>query len=131
MDLGQGLQALAFFGFLAVVAWLRNRKDERESANRHEIYRKMLESPGGSADAVRAFMHQDEERVEQREIDNGRLGGMVATAVGVAFTMFLYGLRPERPVFLLGLLPLLVGVVLLINASVLAKRRRTRRSSPK
>lgn len=131
MAFDDGLQAIAVFGFLALVVWLRNRKELQMAADRHELYRNMMSQPGGSVEAVRDLMRHDDERREQKDIDDAWSGGMVMVAVGLALALFLFFLvGAEKPVYLVGLVPGLVGVVNLLHAATLARRRRRKDGAP-
>jgi hypothetical protein len=129
MDVADGLQAIALFGFLSVVVWLEYRKAQREADHRNETYRQMLNTSGGSVEAVRELMQHEDDRRELRAIDGSRSGGLITACVGVGLTVFLYAIRPERPVYLVGLLPLCVGIALLLDASIRDRRRRMRGSA--
>ncbi len=101
--------------FISVVVWSENRRKERESFHQHQTYQKMLDS-GSSADTVVAFVQDQEDRQrrdqEREKIRGLRMGGVITTAVGVALTAFLFFIAPEEPVYLVGLVPLGVGLVL-------------------
>jgi hypothetical protein len=104
---------IAVFVFVAVASWSDNRRKEREAFYRHETYRKMLEQPGQGASAVEALMEKEEIQRQQRRIDGLRLGGLVTTAAGIGIAVFLYVLDPDsKPVWVVGLIPFLIGLVL-------------------
>jgi hypothetical protein len=126
---GLGLQAIAFFGFVALALWLRDRREARKDASRNELYDKMLAAPGGSADMVRDLIRRDEDRRMQEDIDNKRLGGLTTTVAGLGFTVFLYNIVPDKPIYLVGTIPLLIGIVLVSHTLVLSKRRRIQQSA--
>jgi uncharacterized membrane protein (GlpM family) len=51
-----------------------------------------------------------------------QLGGLVTTAVGLGVMVLLRGLVRDEPVYLAGLIPLLVGVALLVYVFALAPK---------
>ncbi len=106
---------ISVFAFISVVVWADNHRKERESFHQHQTYQKMLDS-GSSADTVVAFVQDQEDRQrrdqEREKIRGLRMGGVITTAVGVALTAFLFFIAPEEPVYLVGLMPLGVGLVL-------------------
>ena len=106
---------ICVFGMISVVVWAENRRKERESFHQHQTYQKMLDS-GSSADTLVAFIQDQEDRQrrdqEREKIRGLRMGGVITTAVGVALTAFLFFIAPEEPVYLVGLVPLGVGLVL-------------------
>ena len=115
MDAGVAVM-LGLFGFLAVSAWASSQRDQREMKYRYELYQRMVEHPGPMADEVRALLDRDAERRAAAELDDKRSGGFVVLAVGIALGMALYFLVPNEPVYLVALVPGLVGVVLLVGA---------------
>ena len=125
MDLGAGLNAIAFFGFLAFLAWLRHRKDERQAAERDALYRHVMAQPGMVAETVRELMQREDERAAQKNIDDALSAGMVMVAIGIGLALMLNALDDEeRGIVLIGAVPGLVGVALLIHAAILGRRRR-------
>jgi hypothetical protein len=115
MDMGAAVM-LGLFAFLAVSAWASSQRDQREMKYRYELYQRMVEHPGPVADEVRGLLERDAERRQAAEIADKRSGGFVVLAVGIGLGTALYFLVPDKPVYLVGLVPGLVGVVLLMNA---------------
>jgi Flp pilus assembly protein TadB len=127
MELGTGLQAVAVFGFLAVVVWLRSRKEQRIAADRHDIYRKMLEQSGASVDAVHDLMLRDDERLAQKDIDDARSAGMILVALGIGLAVFLLAVAKSGDgIYLVGAIPGLIGMAQLLHATILARRRHSK-----
>lgn len=113
---------VAVFTFVAIAAWSDNRRKERETFHRHETYRRMLEQPGESAADVLALMRQEEAQRQRQKIEGIRLGGMITTVVGIAVMIFFYFLTDETPVYLIGIIPLLIGLVLTIYGFFMMKQ---------
>jgi hypothetical protein len=105
---------IAVFTFVAIATWSENRRKERETYYRHETYRKLIEQQGGSNEAVLELMRQEEEQKQRRRIEGLRLGGMITFVVGVGLIPFLYYLIDDEPIYLVGIIPALVGLVLLV-----------------
>jgi hypothetical protein len=116
MDAGAAVMLLGLFAFLAVTAWASSQRDQREMKYRYELYQRMVEHPGPEANVVRALLERDIARRQAAEIADKRMGGFVTLAVGIGLGTFLYYLVPHKPVYLVGLVPGLVGVVILIGA---------------
>jgi hypothetical protein len=51
-----------------------------------------------------------------------RLGSLITGAVGIALMVFLRGVAHEEPVYLVGLIPLVIGVALFVYAQFLVPK---------
>jgi len=111
--------AIALFSFLAVATWSDNRRREREAFYKSDTLKKLSEV---SAETANLLLREDERLTRRRQRESARLGGLVTVATGVGLAVFLWGIVPERRVYLLGLIPLLVGLALLAYARWLAPR---------
>ena len=110
------LTPVAFFAFLAFIFWLGSRQQQRDLDHRYRLYRAMVEHPGPGADAVRRMLEEDERRSRALQSSGANLGGLVVVTVGILLTLFLYFLEVPEPVYLLGLIPLAVGILILVTA---------------
>lgn len=108
------VSVVAVFTFVAVAAWSDNRRKERETFHRHETYRRMLEQPSESGREVLALMQQQELQQQQRRIEGLRLGGLITSVVGIGLMVFLFVLVDDEPIYLVGIIPLLIGLVLAV-----------------
>jgi Flp pilus assembly protein TadB len=113
---------IAVFTFVAIATWSDNRRKEREAFYRHETYRKMLEQPQGSAEQILQLMRQEELQKNRRRIEGIRLSGMITLVSGAGLMMFLYFLVKDEPVYWVGVIPALVGLVLLAYGYFLAPK---------
>ena len=112
--------ATAGLSFAAVVIWLATKGKEREDQRRSDMIRKIMES-GDSKPALEYL--REMERVEgSRTRSRVRLTGLVAVAVGAGLMPFLGAVVVGAPVYLVGLIPLLVGVALLIFSELFMRR---------
>jgi len=109
---------VSVFTFVAIAAWSDNRRKEREAYYRHETLRKLSETGGDSAESVLEVMRQEERGQARRRLEGIKLGGMITAVVGAGVMVFLYSLAPE--VYLAGLIPLLIGLVMLMYAFFMA-----------
>lgn len=109
----------AFFTFITFVIWLEGRRKEREAHYRDEMARKVAEAGESSSilDYVRANAQADAEQVRLK----ARVAGLINLAVGVGLMILLYQLVPSAAVYLVGLIPLFIGVVLLILSEFMMK----------
>jgi hypothetical protein len=116
---------ICVFTFVAIATWSENRRKEREAYYRSETHQKMLDGSPESADAVRALIREEEERRERRRAESLRmglrLGGLITMVAGVGLAVFLYYLVDDDPVYLVGLIPLLIGLVLALYGFFMAR----------
>ena len=105
---------VAVFTFVAIAVWSDNRRKERESYYKHETYRKIMELPDESGGGVLTLMREEEMQEQRRRIEGMRLGGMITFATGVGVMIFLYFLVEGVALYWAGLIPVLIGLVLLI-----------------
>ncbi len=102
-----GAGAIALFSFLAVTAWSDNRRREREAYYESEIIKKVSEMP---AETVVGLLRERDQQTRRRHLENTRMGALAAAAAGIGLLVFLRGVVQEVPVYLVGLIPLLIGV---------------------
>jgi len=110
--------AVSVFSFISIAVCAGTRYQERQDFHRSETLKKLAES--GSA-AVLDYLCE-EERIEDRRqakerdrmIAGGRLAGMILLVVGGALGVALSQIVPERPVYLIGLIPFGISLVLLL-----------------
>ena len=110
--------AVALFSFVAVAKWSDNRRREREAFYKSEVLKKIAEMQGDTVAMLR-----EQERNSLRRLREGiKLAGVTTAAVGIGLMPFLRAIAPDQPVYLVGLLPLLVGVALLSYSYLLAPK---------
>ena len=120
------LPLVCVFSFLAVTSWSKARLRERQAFYKSETIRKIAESQGGSA-AVEYLRESDHNAARQRR-EGQKLAGLVTLAVGVGVMIFLrrVPISPDSgsdsSAYLVGVIPVLVGIALLIYSYVLAPK---------
>jgi hypothetical protein len=114
--------SIALFSFLAVAAWSDARRREREEYYRSETLKKIAESSGEGARAAIELMREQQKSVTRRRLEGMKLGGLITAVVGIGVMVLLHGLEHEEPVYLAGLIPLLIGLALLAYTFVLAPK---------
>ncbi|MGH9642084.1 MAG: hypothetical protein ACRD3Q_06625 [Terriglobales bacterium] len=131
--LGSGIAALgvflipivgsvALFSFLAVASWSDARRREREAYYNADALKKISEGSSEAAKSALDYLREQNASVARRRVEGMKLGGLITAAVGIALMAMLHGLEHEEPAYLVGLIPLLVGVALAVYAFVLAPR---------
>ncbi|MGD1213997.1 MAG: hypothetical protein ABR861_03315 [Terriglobales bacterium] len=114
--------SIALFSFLAVAIWVDARRKEREAYYRSETLKKIAESSGEGAKAAIELMREQEKNAGKRRLGGLKLGGLITAAVGIGVMVLLRGILHDEPVYLAGLIPLLIGVALLVYAFFLAPK---------
>ena len=113
---------VAVFTFITVATWAENRRKERESYYREETFRKILDHGGDAGDRILGLIREEETERDRRRIEGLKLGGLITTVVGVGVMIFLGMLVDDEPIYLVGLIPLLIGLVLVIYGFFMAPR---------
>ena len=114
--------SIALFSFLAVAAWSDARRREREAYYTSETLKKIAETPGDGANAAIAMIHEQERNTRQQNREKRVLGGLITSAVGIGMMVFLHGVEHDEPAYLVGLIPLLIGLALLFYSYALAPK---------
>lgn len=120
------LVLVCVFSFLAVASWSKARLRERQAFYKSETIRKIAESQGGGA-ALEYLRESDHNAARQRR-EGQRVAGLVTFAVGVGVMIFLrrVPISPDSgsdsSAYLVGVIPVLVGMALLIYSYVLAPK---------
>ena len=111
-----------FVVFIPVVAYLENRRKEREAFYKAETMRRLTESSGEGAKAAIELMREQSRLEARKKREAMKIGGLTTMAVGVALLIFLHQLIPNQAVYLCGLIPGLIGVAQIIYALLLAPK---------
>ena len=132
-NLGEGIVAviallipivgsIALFSFLGVATWADARRKERETFYKSETLKKIAESSGEGARAAIELIREQEKNAANRRFEGMKLGGLITAVVGIGVMVLLHGLVQSQPVYLAGLIPFLVGVVLMLYGFFLAPK---------
>jgi hypothetical protein len=114
--------SIALFSFLAVAAWSDARRRERETYYKSETLKKIAESSGEGAKAAVELIREQEKNAVKRRREGMKLSGLITAVVGIGVMALLRGLVRDEPVYLAGLIPLLIGLAMLTYAFVLAPK---------
>ena len=94
----------------------------REAYYKSETLKKIAEAQGPTANAALEFLREQEKVRAQPTREGIKLGGLVTVAVGLGLFPLLRAVEPNQPVYLAGLIPLLIGLALLVYAYLLAPK---------
>jgi len=114
--------SVALFSFLAVSVWTDARRKEREAYYRGETVKKIAESQGAGATSALELLREQHRIATLRTRKGVKLGGLIMAAVGIGVMVMLRGLERQEPVYLAGLVPLLIGVAMLTYGYFLAPK---------
>lgn len=112
--------SIALFSFLSVAVWAEARRKEREAYYKSEMLKKIAESSGEGASGAIGLLREQEKNAARHRLEGMKLGGLITTVVGIGVMALLHGLVHDEPVYLAGLIPLLVGLALLLYSFALA-----------
>jgi len=93
------------------------------ASRRSEVTQKLADTPGGSA-AVLEYVRRADAREDWLFGEWCKLGGLVLLGVGIGLFVFLRFYDQSEPVYLAGLIPILIGAALLVYAFQLKPNHR-------
>jgi Domain of unknown function (DUF6249) len=118
------LVVVALFSFLSVMVWSRERRLEREAYYRSDALKKIAEAHGTGSSVVLEVLREEEKIAWRGRRETQKVSGLVTIAAGLGMTIFLSVVdrRDPDPAYVVGVIPVLVGVALLVYAYVLAPK---------
>jgi hypothetical protein len=115
--------SIALFSFLGVASWSEARRKEREAYYMSETLKKIAESSGEGATSALELLREKQRYHVKNRLEGMKLGGLITAAVGIGVMALLHGIANEDgPVYLVGLIPLLIGLALSVYAFVLVPK---------
>jgi hypothetical protein len=121
MFLSVGAVAL-FVVFLPLTSWIDSQRKEREAFYKAETMRRIVESSGQGAMAPIELMREQSRQEQAKKREGMMVGGLINIAVGAALMVFLHALIANRPIYLCGLIPGMIGLALVTYALILAPK---------
>jgi hypothetical protein len=113
---------LLVFAWTSVTYWISARATERRMRERYALLKHLSERPADSVQVVLEQLRQDDAHEEERlrakaaVMRRGKLeGGFIMLVLGAALGLFLYNLVPGGALWMIGLMPALIGVVLVVS----------------
>jgi hypothetical protein len=125
----EALEAMAVFGFLAVGAialftmisvssWSSSRQKEREAYYRNDMLKKVAEAQGPGAASALELLREEAKILSVRTKQGLKIGGLVCFCVGIGVLVFLKAMVTDEPVYLCGLIVMLIGIALYAGSYV-------------
>jgi peptidoglycan/LPS O-acetylase OafA/YrhL len=115
------LTIIALFSFSMVATWSRERRREREAYYRSETLKRIADAqPSGGQFAIEFFC-EEQKAAAQRRRESLKLAGLVTVATAIGLIAFIGTVGADHA-YLVGLIPLLIGIALLTYAYLLAPK---------
>lgn len=107
--------AIGLFTFLAVVGWASERRRERETYYRYEFRKRLVESGQMTPTDLRELQRYEVETEFQRKRQGLLAGGMIVAGAGLG-TIFGLQFIEDEAVWMVGFIPLFIGLGMLLYA---------------
>jgi Domain of unknown function (DUF6249) len=128
-DFGQFLflaaGAVGLFAYLSVAHWVDARARDRQARDRLALLRRVAEQSPESAQSVLEQLRQEEaiarehqRREALKSRRNGMQAGAIMIALGIGFGVVFALVARREPVWIIGLIPILIGVVVFAFAAL-------------
>jgi len=114
--------SISLFSFLAVASWSDARRKEREAYYTSDALKKIAESSSEGAKSAVEYLQEKNKFAARRRVEGLKLGGLITAAVGIGLMVFLRAIEHEEPVYVMGLIPLLIGLALAVYGFMLAPK---------
>jgi Flp pilus assembly protein TadB len=114
--------SIALFSFLAVASWSDARRKEREAYYTADALKKIADSSAEGAKSAVEYLREQNSMAARKRVEGMKLGGLITAAVGIGLIIFLHAMEHEEPAYLVGTIPLLIGLALLVYGFVLAPK---------
>jgi len=115
--------SVAVFSFVSVAVWSAERRREREAYYRSETIRKIAEMQASGGSSAVDFLREEELNAVRRLKEGLKLGGLITAAMGIALMIFIAAVDHNGRAYLVGLIPLFIGVAILSYTYLLAPRQ--------
>jgi hypothetical protein len=117
--------SIALFSFVTILGWSDHRRREKEAFYKNETIKKISESTDGAA-SVLEYLREEKLQAEKKRREKIRLGGLITAAAGLGLMIFLFASNhadhDPDPIYLVGLIPLLIGAAMLAYTYWLAPK---------
>jgi len=122
MDSVEVLIPLAGIAMVVLIVLFGERRKEKESLHRTELLRKIAESQGDASQRVFEMIRQQDYQAQVRRREGLKLGGLITTAAGIGVMGVLALLERGKPLWIIGIVPLLIGAALFVYVLYLAPK---------
>ncbi|HTW47844.1 MAG TPA: hypothetical protein VMD92_07845 [Acidobacteriaceae bacterium] len=110
--------AIALFSMISVSSWSASRQKEREAYYKNDMLKKIAETQGPGAASALELLREEAKIGSLRTKQGLKIGGLVCFAAGLGVLIFLKAMVTDEPVYLCGLIVMLIGVALYAGSYV-------------
>ena len=110
--------AVALFSMISVATWSGARQKEREAYYKNDMIKKVAESQQPGANAALELMREEFRLNALRAKQGLKIAGLILFGIGIGLFIFLHALISDAPIYLVGVLVLLIGVALFASSYV-------------
>lgn len=107
--------SIGLFSFLAVAKWTSERRREREAYYRSETAKRIAAAQDAGSHSALEYLREEAKIALRRRREGQKLAGLITVAVGIGMMVFIAAVDrgDSQPLYLIGLIPLLIGVALM------------------
>ena len=113
---------IAGIAMIVLVVFFEEKRKTKQALYRSELLKKVAESQGDTADKIMEMIRQEELDAKIRKREGIKLGGLVTAAAGLGVIAVLFMLVRTHPVWIAGVVPLLIGLALFIYGQTMAPK---------
>jgi hypothetical protein len=110
--------AIALFSMISVSSWSASRQKEREAYYKNDMLKKIAETQGPGAASALELLREEAKIGSLRTKQGLKIGGLVCFAAGLGVLIFLKAMVTDEPVYLCGLIVMLIGAALYAGSYV-------------
>jgi len=111
---------IAGIAMVVLIVWIEQQRKGKQAFHHSELLRKIAESQGGAADKVLEMIRQEQFEAKIRRREGLKLGGLITAAAGLGVIAVLAILTPDKPVWIVGVIPFLIGAALVVYVVFMA-----------
>ena len=108
---------VSVFAFCSIAVWVATPSQERQARDRFALLKTLAENPNENAAKVLGLLRDEQERhTERKEREERRgwiCGGLIVMSVGISLGVMLALVSSNAGTWSIGLIPFLIGCVLL------------------
>lgn len=116
------LVPIAGIAMIVLIVYFEEKRKAKQALYRSELLKKVADCEGDAVDKIMEIIRQEEVDSKIRRREGLKLGGMITAAAGIGAMAVLAVLIPSHPVWISGVVPLLIGAALVVYVLKLAPK---------